>query len=61
MELTAFSVASLVPRMRAALRNTTAYDAAYLAVADALDVPLLTLDGKRAVVPGSDADVRVIA
>lgn len=39
--------------------NATAYDAAYLALAEALDAPLLTMDRKLADVPGHGARVRV--
>lgn len=40
--------------------NATAYDAAYLALAEALDAPLLTTDRKLASIPGHDARVEVI-
>lgn len=39
--------------------NATAYDAAYLALAEALDAPLLTLDRKLAEIPGHGAQVEV--
>ncbi|MFO7892172.1 MAG: type II toxin-antitoxin system VapC family toxin [Longimicrobiales bacterium] len=39
--------------------NVTAYDAAYLALAEALDAPLLTTDRKLADVPGCEARVEV--
>lgn len=39
--------------------NATAYDAAYLALAEALDAPLLTTDRKLAQVPGHAAAVEV--
>lgn len=39
--------------------NATAYDAVYLALAEALDAPLLTMDRKLADVPGHGARVRV--
>ena len=60
LHFTAFAVMGLVSRMRPMLHNTTAYDAAYLALAEALNVPLLTLDRKLVDVPGSSADVRLI-
>lgn len=41
--------------------NATAYDAAYLALAEALDAPLLTTDRKLAQVPGHGAVVEVVA
>lgn len=39
----------------------TAYDALYLALAEALDAPLLTLDARLARAPGADAVTRVVA
>lgn len=41
--------------------NCTAYDAAYLALAEALDAPLLTFDKRLADVPGHCVAVEVIA
>jgi predicted nucleic acid-binding protein len=40
-------------------RNLTAYDAAYLALAEALDAPLITRDAALARVPGHRARVEV--
>lgn len=40
--------------------NLTAYDAVYVALAEALDAPLLTCDGKLALAPGHRARVEVI-
>ena len=37
--------------------NLTAYDAMYIALAESLDVPLLTDDAKLATAPGHTADV----
>ncbi|HUF71241.1 MAG TPA: type II toxin-antitoxin system VapC family toxin [Longimicrobiales bacterium] len=39
--------------------NATAYDACYLALAEALDAPLLTMDRRLAGVPGHAATVEV--
>ncbi len=40
--------------------NCTAYDAAYLALAEAVDAVLITCDRRLAAVPGSQAKVEVI-
>lgn len=48
-----------LPRVWDLRHNATAYDAAYLALAEALDAPLLTMDRKLADVPGHGARVRV--
>ncbi len=40
--------------------NLTAYDAAYVALAVVLDVPLLTLDARIAAAPGHGAAVELI-
>ena len=50
----------LLGRLRELARNATAYDAAYLAVAEATGAPLVTLDAKLARVPGTRADVRLV-
>lgn len=44
--------APLIPRIRELSRNATAYDAAYLALAEELGCPLVTADAKLAGVPG---------
>jgi predicted nucleic acid-binding protein len=41
-------------------RNATAYDGAYLALAEALDAPLLTVDQRLRAVPGSRARVELV-
>jgi predicted nucleic acid-binding protein len=40
--------------------NLTAYDAAYVALAEALDAPLLTCDRKLAAASGHDAGVELV-
>ena len=40
--------------------NLTAHDATYVALAEALDAPLLTLDAGLAHAPGHDARVELI-
>ena len=47
-------------RIWALRRNLTAYDAAYVALAEALDAPLLTRDTALAMAPGHRARVELI-
>jgi predicted nucleic acid-binding protein len=51
---------ALLPRIWALRRNLTAYDAAYVALAEALDAPLLTRDGRLANAPGHTARFEVV-
>lgn len=50
----------LLTRIWELRHNLTAYDAAYLALAEALDSPLLTRDSRLASVPGHTARVEVL-
>ncbi|MEW6253608.1 MAG: type II toxin-antitoxin system VapC family toxin [Planctomycetota bacterium] len=50
----------LVDRMWALRRKLTAYDAAYIALAEALNAPLLTCDRRLARAPGHKAVVEVM-
>ena len=50
----------LVPRIWMLRDNLSAYDAAYVALAEALDCPLLTCDARSADAPGHRARVRVV-
>jgi len=50
----------LLPTMWRLRLNLTAYDAAYVALALALDVPLVTLDARIAAAPGHGAAVDLI-
>jgi predicted nucleic acid-binding protein len=45
--------------MWALRHNLTTYDASYLALAEALDVPLVTTDAALAAVPGSAATIEL--
>jgi predicted nucleic acid-binding protein len=47
-------------RIWALRSNATAYDACYLALAEALDAPLVTRDRRLAAVPGHGARVEVL-
>jgi len=53
-------VEPLIPRVLALANNATAYDAAYVALAETLDAPLVTADKKLADIPGMRAKVLVI-
>jgi predicted nucleic acid-binding protein len=48
----------LLPRIWQLRRNLTAYDAAYVALGEALQCPLLTLDERIARAPGLQLEVR---
>lgn len=49
----------LADRIWALRDNVTAYDAAYVALAEALAVPLVTTDGKLAQAPGVKAQIEL--
>lgn len=53
--------APLLDRMWAMRHNLTAYDALYVALAEVLDAPLVTTDGRLASAPGHAARVEVCA
>ena len=50
----------LLPRIWELRATLTAYDAAYVALAELLDAPLLTCDGKIASASGHNANVEVV-
>ncbi|HWH97737.1 MAG TPA: type II toxin-antitoxin system VapC family toxin [Pseudolysinimonas sp.] len=52
LDLDVWPTAPLLPRIRELATNATAYDAAYLALAEELSCPLVTADEKFARVPG---------
>ena len=49
----------LLPRVWQLRRNVTAYDGAYVALAEALDAPLVSCDGRLASAPGHSARVEL--
>jgi predicted nucleic acid-binding protein len=52
---------SLVPRVWQLRDSLTAYDAVYVALAEALDAPLLTCDAKLAGARGHEAKIELVA
>jgi len=60
MPMTRHPAAILLPRVWALRGNLTAYDAACIALAEAIDAPLLTCDGGLARAPGHRADVVLV-
>ncbi len=60
LDIARYGHADFASRMWALRENLTAYDAAYIALAEALDAPLLTLDARLAAAPGHQAEVRLI-
>jgi predicted nucleic acid-binding protein len=40
--------------------NVTGYDAAYLALAEVLDCPLVTFDGRLGAAPGHRASIEIL-
>ena len=51
----------LLPRVWALRHNLTPYDAAYVALAEALDVPLVTADARLARAPGIRCEVELVS
>ena len=59
MPLVRHAMPPLLPRVWALRDNLTAYDAAYVALAEALDCPLVTFDERIASAPGHGAEIVV--
>jgi predicted nucleic acid-binding protein len=59
MRLTRYPHTALLPRIWELRANITAYDAAYVALAETLGAPLITLDAKLSQVPGIRAAVEL--
>ena len=55
-----FGLPGLVPRIWELRHNLTAHDAAYVALAEALDCPLATADARLAAAPGSRCSFAVL-
>jgi len=60
LQITRYPHDLLLPRIWELRRNVTAYDAAYIALAEALEAPLITRDSALASVPAHRANVEVI-
>jgi len=60
MPLTTHPVAPLLRRISELSPNATAYDAAYIALAERLEAPYFTADARLSGVPNVRCDVRVI-
>ncbi|MGI6877178.1 type II toxin-antitoxin system VapC family toxin [Microbacterium sp. gxy059] len=60
-QIESMPTAPLLPRIAELAPNATTYDAAYVALAEALDAPLLTVDAKLARIPGIRCEVRLLA
>jgi predicted nucleic acid-binding protein len=60
LPVTRHAISALVPRILSLALYATAYDAAYIALAEALDADPLTTDAALARVPGIACTVRVL-
>lgn len=60
LELTRYPHALLLPRVWSLRANLTPYDAAYIALAELLDTPLVTRDQRLAQAPGHHVKVEVL-
>ena len=58
--LTRLSVAGLTSRIWSLRHNLSACDASYVALAEALDCPLLTFDARLAGAPGPSCPITVV-
>ncbi len=59
LDLTRHDHDILLPRIWELRANLTAYDAAYVALAEALEAPLITFDGRIASAPGHRARIEL--
>jgi predicted nucleic acid-binding protein len=60
LDITRYRHLELLSRIWVLRDNLTAYDATYVALAEALDAPLLTLDARLASASGHQAEVRLV-
>jgi predicted nucleic acid-binding protein len=60
LPVTIHSIALLRERIISLAANATSYDAAYIALAEGLDAPLLTADAKMLTVPGAQCEIVLV-
>lgn len=60
LPLARYPVGPLMPRAYELRANVTAYDAAYIALAEALVCTLVTSDARLAAAPGTDCDIELL-
>lgn len=60
MPITRYDHAAVLSRIWSLRENLTAYDAAYLALAEALGAPLVTCDAAMGAAPGRGVEVEVV-
>ena len=60
LPISVFPTAPLLPRVWELRDNVTSYDGCYIALAEALDGPLLTADGRLANAPGARCVIEVL-
>ena len=60
LEVQRFPIVWLSARVWALRHNVSAYDACYIALAEALDCPLLTADARLAIAPGPECSIIVL-
>jgi predicted nucleic acid-binding protein len=61
LQLTTYPIDALVPRIWALRNNLSIYDAWYIALAEALEAPLVTTDGRLERIPGVRCDIEVVS
>lgn len=61
LPLNRYSHTELLPRVWALRASLTAYDAAYAALAEALDAPLITTDGRFSRAHGHGAEIELMS